>query len=88
MPKVPLVAVDTDARQAMPDLEVSGAAAEPESSGQYLVLTLQYRSIGSLGTEVERTADFALSPRAAAILCRELRGALKRCLLDDLPETE
>ena len=84
MLKVPLVA--DDAPQAIPDQQVSSVGAEPAPSGQSLVLKIEHRRTDSYGNPIENTVDFALSLRGAAILCRELRGALKQCLLDPLEE--
>ena len=82
--RVPLV--DAGAQPQPPDLQVSCLAAEPVSSGGYVVLTLRLWSTGSLGTVNERDVEIALSPRAAAILCAETRRALKSCLLDPLSD--
>ena len=84
--KVPLVS--SGVSQAIPDLQVSSVAAEPAPSGQFLVLEIGHHRLDSFGNPIEATVEFALSPRGAAILCRETRKALKACLLDPLEETE
>ena len=82
----PLVSGDVSLATDTP--QVSGVAAAPGSSGGHVMLSLRLWSRGEKGTVNERDVDIALSPRAAAILCRETRRALKACLLDPLEEDE
>ena len=88
MPKVPLVDVDAESRRTIPDLQVGYVEVAPSPSGQFLVLTIGHRRVDSFENPIEATVDFALSPSAAATLCRETRGALKQCLLDPPAEME
>ena len=86
--RVPPVGVVDDARRAMPDHQVSGVAVVPESSGQFLILEIEHQHAQWDGRPSFGTAEFALSPRAAAILCREIRKALRECLIGLDEKTE
>ena len=86
--KVPLVGVSDDAQRELPDHQVSGVGAEPNTSHQFLVLSLDHHHVDGMYRQQEDSLAFGLSLEAAAVLHRELRKALNACLVDPLEETE